>query len=105
MADMIVSGEGEGPLCPSPKPVGVLLGGWEQIAVDKVVAALMGFASERFPSIKNANLGKEYRLSDSVAEISSNNPAFHKKSLQEIKKEVVPFLPTSGWKEWLEESV
>ncbi|MBD5478473.1 MAG: DUF362 domain-containing protein [Lachnospiraceae bacterium] len=105
LADMIVSGEGEGPLCPSPKPVGILLGGWEQIAVDKVIAALMGFDSEHFPSIKNANLGKEYRLPDSTAEISSNNPVFHKKSRQEIKKKVVPFLPTSGWKECLEESI
>lgn len=105
LADMIVSGEGEGPLCPSPKQVGKLVGGWEQIAVDKVIASLMGFSAERFPSIENANFGEKYKLPDSTVQISSNSAAFCAKSLREIKEEADAFLPTAGWKEWLEESI
>lgn len=102
LADMIVAGEGEGPLCPSAKPLGVIVGGWQQIAVDHVVASLMGFEAERFPSVANAGYGKRYRLPEDCPNISSNDSAFCGKQEQEIIKCVKRFTPTSGWKEWLE---
>ena len=102
LADMIVSGEKEGPLCPSSKAVGMLVGGWEQIAVDKTIAALMGFEAEKFPSITNANFGDRYKLPENDVTVSSNNMAFHEKSAPEIRKTVEQFIPTSGWAKWLE---
>lgn len=102
LADMIVAGEGEGPLLPGAKPVGALVGGWEQIAVDKTIAALMGFDSDKFPSIKNASFGERYVLPDSEVQISSNDGALHGRTPEQIRVEADPFVPTSGWKEWLE---
>jgi uncharacterized protein (DUF362 family) len=43
VVDGIVAGEREGPLSPTPKPCGVLLGGTGLLAVDVVAARLMGF--------------------------------------------------------------
>jgi uncharacterized protein (DUF362 family) len=47
VVDGIVGGEREGPLAPTPKPCGVLLGGSNLLAVDVVAARLMGFDPER----------------------------------------------------------
>lgn len=105
LADMIISGEGEGPLCPSPKQVGMLVGGWEQIAVDKVISALMGYESTYFPAVKNASFGTRYRLPENDFIVSANNLTFQGKSLEEIRERVVPFIPTSGWAERLETKV
>lgn len=106
LADMIVAGEGEGPLCPQPKFMGILAGGWEQIAVDTVIAALMGFSAERIPAIANAGFGTKYSLSNDVITITSNALAYRDKTIREIRQEAVPFIPTSGWKQWLlEETV
>lgn len=101
LADMIVAGEGEGPLCPSPRFSGILVGGSEQIAVDTLISALMGFSPERIPTIVNAGFGSRYRLPHSDVEVSSNHSLFHGKSIQEIKERMTPFVPTSGWTQWL----
>ena len=45
--DGIVAGEKQGPLEPSPKPCGVLVGGFDAIAVDLTATRLMGFNPER----------------------------------------------------------
>ena len=102
LADMIIAGEKDGPLCPSPKSVGIIVGGTEQIAVDKIIAALMGFSAEKFPSIKNAGFGERYKLPENEAEISSNDVALDKKRIQDICNRADKFIPTSGWEKWLE---
>lgn len=101
LADMIVAGEGEGPLCPSPRSFGMLVGGAEQIAVDTVISALMGFSPERIPTIANAGFGTRYRLPRGDVEVSSNHSFFHGRNIQEIKDRMSPFVPTSGWMKWL----
>ena len=101
LADMIVAGEGEGPLCPQPKFMGILVGGWEQIAVDTAISAVMGFSAERIPAIANAALGMKYKLPKTDIAITSNSSIFHDKTVQEIRQGAVPFIPTSGWRQWL----
>jgi hypothetical protein len=54
IVDGIVAGEGEGPLSPSPKPVGLLLGGENPAYVDAVMAKLMGYNLSRIPTVYNA---------------------------------------------------
>ena len=105
LADMVIAGEGEGPLCPQPKAVGILVGGWEQIAADTVIAALMGYCAERFPTIANADYGQRYRMLRQDIQISSNSPLFQGKKPDEIRRLVSAFKPTSGWREWLEEEI
>jgi len=49
IVDGIVGGEGNGPLDPTPKPAGVVLAGFNPLAVDLVSARLMGFDYRRLP--------------------------------------------------------
>jgi uncharacterized protein (DUF362 family) len=52
--DGIIGGEGDGPMAPDPKPCGVLIGGFNPVAVDTVGAILMGFDYRKIPTIKRA---------------------------------------------------
>lgn len=54
ITDAIVAGEGEGPLKPTPRPMGVILGALNAAASDYVAALLMGFDPNKIPLIKNA---------------------------------------------------
>lgn len=49
VVDGIVAGEGNGPLDPTAKHVGVILAGWNPVAVDLVCARLMDFDYRRLP--------------------------------------------------------
>jgi hypothetical protein len=54
VVDGIVAGEGNGPLDPSPKDLGVVLAGANPVAVDLVAAKLMGFDAQRIPVLQRA---------------------------------------------------
>lgn len=54
IVDGIVAGEGNGPLDPTPKPVGAVLFGTNPVAVDYVCAGLMGFDVGRVPMLARA---------------------------------------------------
>jgi uncharacterized protein (DUF362 family) len=54
VADGIIAGEAEGPLEPTPKPVGVIVAGLYSGAVDAVIARLMGFDYRKIPVIREA---------------------------------------------------
>ena len=49
IVDGVVAGEGYGPLRPSPKRAGVIIGGWNPLAVDVCGARLMGLDAMRVP--------------------------------------------------------
>lgn len=52
--DGVVAGEGDGPMAPSPRPVGLLAAGEDGVATDVVVAWLMGFDWRRIPVLRHA---------------------------------------------------
>jgi uncharacterized protein (DUF362 family) len=52
--DGIVAGEGEGPLAPEDRPLGVVLAALDPVAADLVAIALMGFDERRIPKIWEA---------------------------------------------------
>lgn len=52
--DGIISGEGDGPMGPDDRPIGLLAGGEDGVAVDAVLAWIMGFDWRRIPVIANA---------------------------------------------------
>jgi uncharacterized protein (DUF362 family) len=54
IVDGIVSGEGDGPLRPTPKPVGLLLGGENPAYIDAVIGKLMGYNIARIPTVYHA---------------------------------------------------
>jgi hypothetical protein len=51
IVDGVVSGEGNGPLCPDPIECGLLVAGTGPAEVDAVVAKLMGFDPARLPVV------------------------------------------------------
>lgn len=54
IVDGIIAGEGEGPLSPTAKPVGLLVGGENPAYVDAVLGQMMGYNISRLPAIYNA---------------------------------------------------
>lgn len=103
VADMIVVGDHEGPLQPSPNPVGVIGVGENPVAFDEVVATLYGAKMEYMHTINQARetaIGK-YPLIDEgeIGVIFSNHSGWHGKTWQEIdSKDKLSIVPTEGWK-------
>ncbi|MEW5804550.1 MAG: DUF362 domain-containing protein, partial [bacterium] len=63
--DGIVAGEGEGPLTPSPKKAGLLVGGENPAFVDAVLARLMGYNISRIPMVYHALTHRRSKLAAS----------------------------------------
>lgn len=98
IADMIISGEKEGPLLPSNKPVGLIVCGFNQLNVDKVICHIMGFDHYKIKYIKNGYLLQKYPISkDEHFQIYDN------KGKTDINKYNKKFIPTDGWIDYLYE--
>jgi uncharacterized protein (DUF362 family) len=54
IGDMIVAGEKDGPLAPSPKPLGIILASNNCAVFDYTICKIAGFDYNLIPSIKNA---------------------------------------------------
>lgn len=106
IADMIVSGEKEGPVNPSPKQVGIIAAGTNPVCFDEAIATLMGMDLQKIPTLvtmRSLRLKRELVRQDEVPVIVSNNPAFNGKEPRELPFEsVFHFTPSDGWKGHLE---
>lgn len=93
VADMIVMGEKEGPVAPSPKKVGVIAMGTNQVLFDEAIASFVGFDVQKLPFLVNARKVKgHFQLcGQEKAEVISNTV------IKPIRLE-----PTSGWKGHIE---
>jgi uncharacterized protein (DUF362 family) len=62
--DGIIAGEGDGPMGPDDRPIGLLAAGEDGVAVDVVIAWIMGFDWRRVPVLRNAigELAGGYRI-------------------------------------------
>ncbi len=89
VGDMIISGEKEGPLEPSPMPLGLICMGDNPIIFDKSVADIMGFDWKKIPSIYRIKL--QGISSKYTKEIIVTNQ----------KKNTRKFEPSIGWIEAL----
>lgn len=101
LADMIISGENEGPLSPSPKELGVIVAGFDPAIVDSLIARIMGFDERKIPSIHYA---LERSLQNSCSyELGSNDPVLCGKNIAEIDFPIeMQFKPHSGWQGFIE---
>ena len=105
VADMIVSGEKEGPLFPSSKPVGIIAAGYNPILFDETIATLMGFDYNKIPAIVTARgISGKYKLTNNKkACILSNDENLSNICLEDFPQyERLDFIPTSGWKGHIE---
>jgi len=60
--DGIVAGEGEGPLAPRDRPLGVVLAATDPLALDLVCVRLMGFDEARIPKLREAMAANVLRI-------------------------------------------
>lgn len=100
VGDMIVSGEKEGPLEPTPIYPGVIAMGEDPLQFDRVVCSLMGFDYHDIPTLCNTELSNtDFPISkeDGVT-IVSNDSHWNNKSMEEIREKYsFEFQPTMGW--------
>ena len=102
IADMIISGENDGPVNPSAKPLGIIVAGEDAVAMDETIAALMGFEPKLISTLREARHTIPHICSSEQAKIVSNNDKWHEKSCNYIKnKSSFHFVSTFGWKKRL----
>lgn len=99
VADMIVSGEKEGPVIPSPKKLGIIAMGDDPVSFDEIIGRLMGAKLDYIDTIKRARLERQkYKLSESEGIIVSNCEHLAGKTVKSLNKsDLLYFLPSSGW--------
>ena len=105
IGDLIVAGEGEGPLFPSPKPMGIIVMSEDSVSFDRCVARLFGFDEDKIPTILQAEQErKKYCFyNNSEVRILSNDKEYDGVDLSSIKKEnSFKLVPSSGWKGHIE---
>lgn len=105
LVDGIVAGEGDGPMAPDPKPSGVLLAGFNPVAVDVACATIMGYDFNKIPQLKNAFQIKNFELvpfqPEEIELITSSKNS--KIKLFEIdRQEILSLKPHFGWKGHIE---
>lgn len=102
IADMIVAGEKEGPLEPSPKNVGLIVMGQDPVCFDETIAKMMGAKEGKIPTLVRARSPKGVlRLTSDGSRpfLISNDIRWNNKHLSDLKSdELLYFKPTSGWK-------
>ncbi|AOZ95497.1 DUF362 domain-containing protein [Butyrivibrio hungatei] len=100
VADMIISGEKEGPVMPSPKKLGVIAVGENQLLFDTVIASFMGADIDKIPTIQTAQKLEKYTVGIKTDPFVVSNIECYNGKLSLINKENFwHFIPTSGWRE------
>lgn len=106
LADMIISGEKEGPLLPTPKQTGMIVAGINPVCFDEAVTTLMGFDIRQIPTLSTArNIKGNYKLveADTQPVFYSNVSEWNKKTISSVDKATLfHFIPTEGWKGHIE---
>ena len=98
LVDAVIAGEGEGPMRPSPRNAGLIIGGANPVAVDIVCSRLMGFDPRKIPLLSNA-IGNGTHPGVPAAElirVASNRPRWER-LLKTGEGESLHFVPPAGW--------
>lgn len=96
IADMIISGEGEGPLLPSNKKVGLIVASFNQLNMDKVICQIMGFQPDKIKYIKNGYKLEKYSIAKNEKFL-----VYDQFGEVDVKKYNKKFIPTDGWVDYL----
>jgi hypothetical protein len=104
LVDGIVGGEGNGPLDPTPRRSGVILAGFNPLAVDLACARVMGFNHRLIPMLHRALQSHRLplaRFAFEDARIASNEPSFDG-PIAELRGRLLAFEPHFGWRDHIE---
>lgn len=105
IADMIVTGEKNGPVAPSPRNAGIIALGYSPVCFDEAISTIMGMDIEKHPTLKLMRMMRgRYMIGDAGRPvIISNNTSWDGKELENIKiSETLKLEPSPGWKNHLE---
>lgn len=100
IADMIIAGEKDGPVHASPKNVGLLMVGTNPVAVDFLIAQVMGFDYKKIPALSGimSSMTKPLWYGDRKdVKVVSSSFGGEEKQLDEVSC-CFEFVPTNGWK-------
>ncbi|MHA1212730.1 MAG: DUF362 domain-containing protein, partial [Candidatus Heimdallarchaeota archaeon] len=104
ITDAIISGECDGPLCPTKKETGILIASKDFLANDIISSYLTGFDPMKIPTIAFA-LNSKININKitSLEKIPIKSNLKYLKNVKEIKNERL-FIhePTTGWKNHIE---
>lgn len=104
LADLVVAGEKEGPMSPTPKKVHALLFSEKASTLDGILVKLMGFDWRKFAGLTQAMKSKRLGgIPYSEIEVQSNEEGLQGK-LENIdfREYVDPFEAAAGWKNYVE---
>lgn len=100
LVDGIIAGEGDGPVAVDAKPCGVVVAGFNPVAVDTVCATLMGFDYRKLRMLREAWKIKDYPLVNHCASdivCKSNVRKWDGPFAQLEELEHLGFRPHFGW--------
>ena len=98
VVDGIIGGEGDGPVLPVPKACGVLLAGFNPLAVDICATRLMGFDYQRFAQfVKGLSLEKYPIMPYDVRAITCLSNVSEWDDLLFKSGNMLQFMPATGW--------
>lgn len=101
IGDMVVAGQRNGPLSPTPCPRGYIVCSEDPVAFDKTILQLMGFKANSVPLIRGLNERKKWSFqvfNDDEVTIKSSTPEINNISLLALKDvQFKSFLPADGW--------
>ena len=99
IVDAIIAGEGEGPMEPDSRPCGLLVGGGNPLAVDAMLATLVGFDYRKIPLIFRAFALEQWPIagfSPEDIQVRSNDPELGKLQVGVVCP-AFRFKPPQGW--------
>ena len=103
IVDAIIAGEGEGPTASSPKKCGLLVAGYNPVAIDYICSLVMGFDYKKIPTLEYSMRNGKYKLFTKNDQKSINLKSDEYKSIEEIKYYLKShFIPPTGWKDHIE---
>jgi len=102
IVDGVVAGEGEGPLNPSSKSCGIIIGGFDPVIVDMTSSRIMGFDYKKIPQLEKSLELSMYKIGGAMPQditIASNNERW---VTLWFRNDNLKFEPHSGWKSFIE---
>ncbi len=105
IADMIIVGEKEGPLLPSPKYGGIIAMGESLVCFDEIVATILGLDINKIELFKHTREERKYPIieKEEYGIIVSNDKNINNKKVEQITKgNAINIEPSAGWKSYIE---
>lgn len=104
IVDAVLCGEGNGPKIPDPKKLNYIIQGSNPATIDAVCSSLIGFDYNKMPSVKNSFFISKLKITEVKPEeicVNFDDCSLKLKDIPPEKK--VKFIPSNGWKNYVEE--